>query len=141
MSFDAEWASLQAAVHDKLTHTRLNSSGGSGGDLEHREAELTPIQQDAGALASDLDRSGYLAHNATYVAGILLRAPGLDTGVALTEVADRWQSQADALHGACLRIAGHIDATVRTHAAGELETTADLQRASAVRSNPRLDAL
>ncbi|MDT0441615.1 hypothetical protein [Streptomyces johnsoniae] len=142
MSFDAEWAGLQAAARDELTHTRLNSRGdGSGGDLEHREGQLTPIQGDADALANDLDQNGSLAHNATYVAGILLRTPGLDTGVALTEVADRWQSQAAALHAACLRIAGHVGDTVRTHAAGELETTADIRNASAVRSNAHLDAL
>ncbi|ARQ68387.1 hypothetical protein [Streptomyces marincola] len=142
MSFDEEWRGLQASARDELTRTRLNSGAGGGGDLEVHGQELTPVQEAAGSLADDLDRDGHVAQAPTEAAGAALRAPGLDTGSALADVAGRWQSQADALRDACLRIAGHIGETVHSHAAHELETVAALQRAGAVpASNPRLDAL
>ncbi|RKN05075.1 hypothetical protein [Streptomyces radicis] len=143
MTFDEEWARLQAAAQDELNATRLNSDGGAGDGADYAVSgeELRPVHEVAGELADELDRNGSLARNPTHVAGIFLRTPGLETGYALIEVAERWQSQADALRSACRRIAGHVDATVRAHSATEQETLADLRGASAPASNPRLDAL
>ncbi|RBM20505.1 hypothetical protein [Streptomyces sp. PT12] len=143
MTFDEEWARLQAAAQDELNATHPNSEGGAGDGADYAvsEGELRPVHEVAAGLADELDRNGYLAHNPTHVAGIFLRTPGLETGYALIEVADRWQSQADALRSACGRIAGHVDETVRTHGATEQETLADLGSASAPASNPAIDAL
>ncbi|TDC67960.1 hypothetical protein [Streptomyces hainanensis] len=141
MSFHQEWAAIQARAQDASARTRLNGTGGRGGgdeaDLELHSAELTDIRNTAEALAGDLDTAGHTAENPTRVAGILLRTPGFETGNALIEVATRWQSQADALRDACLRVSGHLEDTVRTHTAVEQETAAAL-RDSTTALNPRL---
>ncbi|MEV1006354.1 hypothetical protein [Streptomyces sp. NPDC049881] len=132
MSFDEEWAALQAAAREEQARTRLNSEGTGGADaldLEVSENDLTPLRTDADGLADRVTQDGFLAQNITHVAGIFLRTPGLDTGYALIEVAERWESQANALRNALQRIAGHVGETVRAHAGDELETAAALEGA------------
>ncbi|MFD5320091.1 hypothetical protein [Streptomyces sp. NPDC127098] len=140
MSFQQEWAAIQARARQETAHTRLNSTGGQGGgdaDLEIHGAELSEIQGSADDLANDLDALGHTAENQTHVAGIFLRTPGFETGDALIEVATRWRSQADSLRDACLRISGHLQDTVRTYTVVEQETAAAVQQASSG-LNPRL---
>lgn len=140
MSFHEEWAAIQARAREESARTRLNSTAGQGdggADLEIHSAELADIQGSADDLANDLDASGHTAENHTHVAGIFLRTPGFETGYALIEVATRWQSQADSLRDACLRISGHLQDTVRTHATVEQETAAAVRQTTAG-LNPRL---
>ncbi|GAA2062237.1 hypothetical protein N0X72_23085 [Streptomyces carpaticus] len=132
MGFDEEWARIKADARDEIARTQLNSTspaGGEQGELVVHSADISAIGVQADELATSLQEHGLVADNPTRVAGILLRTPGFETGRALTDVAEAWQSQVETLTEACLGIAGHLHHTVTDHAGGELENQAELVRA------------
>ncbi|WP_052385467.1 hypothetical protein [Streptomyces sp. NRRL F-2890] len=132
MGFDEEWAQAKAEAREEIARTRLNgspeSAGGSGRLVLHGE-DVGPIGEQADGLAASLREHGLVADNPTRVAGILLRTPGFETGRALVDVADTWQSQVETLKESCLGISQHLRYTLTSHAGGELENQAEMIRA------------
>jgi hypothetical protein len=145
MSFDEEWAQLQAVAREQVAHTRLNSTGdgdaGGSADLEVTDKELEKIEDTANGLANALDQSGHEAENHTHVAGIYLRTPGFECGQVLIDVATQWASQAETLRDACLRIANHLRDTAAEFAAAEEEAGAGMRHAQSITYNRSLSAL
>ncbi|MBT2506958.1 hypothetical protein J7I98_13870 [Streptomyces sp. ISL-98] len=136
MAWD-EWEQLKTEAAEKhSTQMRLNqlpASGGGGGgqgDLVVRDDELGRLGNMAYELREGLRVDGDHARKSTFDASIELMNDGLDTGSALTELHDAWNSQLGTLKEACAHISNHLDFTRAQHAKDEVKIQTELRNAT-----------
>ncbi|MER5480842.1 hypothetical protein ABT026_28275 [Streptomyces sp. NPDC002734] len=127
MAWD-EWAKLKAEAAARTEPgMRLNQldapaggGGGTGGeDLVVHDDQLGKLGNMAFELRERLHRDGDFARPATFRASVDMANDGLDTGSALTEVHDAWNTQLRTLLEACAHISNHLDFSRTQHAKDE----------------------
>ncbi|MEU8827001.1 hypothetical protein [Streptomyces sp. NPDC048636] len=124
MSFKEEWNHRKSEATDQQpVHTQLNQAKGSGdgsgktpdGDLVVRDDQLGKVGDMGRDLRGRLSTYGDHARQNTFDASIELFNDGLDTGSALTELHDAWNTKLQTLKEACALISNHLDYTRATH--------------------------
>ncbi|WP_431772850.1 hypothetical protein [Streptomyces cucumeris] len=125
MSFEQEWnqqkdrAAEEQPVRTQLNQTKNSSghgkSGGADGDLVVRDGQLGKIGEMGRDLRGRLSTYGDHARQNTFDASIELFNDGLDTGSALTELHDAWNTKLQTLKEACAHISNHLDYTRSAH--------------------------
>ncbi|GHJ37590.1 hypothetical protein [Streptomyces sp. TS71-3] len=85
------------------------------GDLVVHDDELGKLGNMAHDLRDRLSVEGDYARASTFDASVQLFNDGLDTGSALTELHDAWNSQLSTLKEACAHISNHLDFTRGQH--------------------------
>lgn len=116
MSFDDEWTSA------KTVAMRVNNADSTGGskpkpgsvDYVVEDDELGDIGHAAFGLFNGLESGGKHAAAASETAGSGLTGDGFDTGAALTEVKQTWDTQVKTLLQACAHISNHLDHTKKS---------------------------
>lgn len=121
-----EWEQAKAAAAERTGGTRLNAAaaqdgggGGNGDDLTVRDDELGALGNMAFDLRGRLARDGAHAKRATADAAAELRSDGLETGSALSELHDAWDTKLGTLKEACAHISNHLDYSRAEHARDE----------------------
>jgi hypothetical protein len=107
------------------TDPSTGGPGGSGGagkaDLKVASDELGAIGSDAYEIRTRLSKDGDHARPATFDASIALTNGNFDSGAALLQVHDRWNSQLLTLLDACAHISNHLDYSAASHAEEEAD--------------------
>ncbi len=142
MAWGEEWAQLKAdALARQQGGMQLNGvpdsgsgPGGTGGwgidatkDLVVRDDELGRLGNLAFDLRERLSKDADHARPSTFRAAITLQNEGLETGPALTELHDAWNSQARTLLDACAHVSNHLDFTRSQHAKDEDDIATSIQ--------------
>ncbi|WP_432013253.1 hypothetical protein [Streptomyces cucumeris] len=124
MSFKEEWNHRKSeAANQQPAQMQLNQAKGSGdgsgknkdGDLVVRDDQLGKIGEMGRDLRGRLSTYGDHARQNTFDASVELFNDGLDTGSALTELHDAWNTKLQTLKEACALISNHLDYTRATH--------------------------
>ncbi|WP_267241708.1 hypothetical protein [Streptomyces sp. PR69] len=118
MSFDSEWAEAKA-VSMRLNQAPAMDPGGPGpqpgsADYIIHDDELGDIGHAAFGLFNGLESGGKHARTASQTAGTALKGDGFETGSALSEVSDTWDTQVKTLLQACAHISNHLDHTKKS---------------------------
>jgi hypothetical protein len=138
MAWD-EWEQLKAEAAKKhAAHTELNqvmNTGGGGGsvsdaDLVVHDDELGKLGHMAYELHGRLQKDGHHASASTHGAAAELSDDGLDTGKALSEVHDAWNTQVGTLLEACARISNHLDFSRAQHAKDDAKIATGMRDAA-----------
>ncbi|WP_199551635.1 hypothetical protein [Streptomyces sp. N35] len=127
-----EWEQLKAdAAGRQEERTQLNqlpaeggggSGGGGGGkDLVVRDNELGKLGNLAYDLRERFRTDSDLARPSTFDASIELFNDGLDTGSALTELHDAWNSKTRTVKEACAHISNGLDFARSQHAKDDVK--------------------
>lgn len=129
----AEWEQLNAeAAGRRSSGMQLNGlpaeGGGVGGkDLVVRDNELGKLGNMAYDLRERFRVDSDHARQSTFDASIELFNDGLDTGSALTELHDAWNSKTKVLKEACAHISNGLDFTRSQHAKDEVDIETSLK--------------
>lgn len=126
MSFEQEWNQQKSrAADEQPAHMQLNGAKGTGGhhgkgggpdgDLVVHDDQLGKIGDMGRDLRGRLSTYGDHARQNTFDASIELFNDGLDTGSALTELHDAWNTKLQTLKEACAHISNHLDYTRSAH--------------------------
>ncbi|MBC9719146.1 hypothetical protein H9Y04_42210 [Streptomyces sp. TRM66268-LWL] len=122
-----EWEQLKAdAAGRQQTQMQLNQlpaegGGGGGKDLVVRDNELGKLGNMAYDLRERFRVDSDLARPSTFDASIELFNDGLDTGSALTELHDAWNSKTQTLKEACAHISNGLDFARSQHAKDDVD--------------------
>lgn len=119
----------QRSVRAQAASMQLNKlDAGSGSGTGNRSSNLVVHDDELGALGNmaydlrvKLSKYGDHARQVTFEASIQLFTDGLETGSALTELHDAWQTQLSTLKEACAHISNHLDYTRASHSKDEDE--------------------
>ncbi|MGH4033908.1 hypothetical protein ACQB60_33815 [Actinomycetota bacterium Odt1-20B] len=134
MAWD-EWEKLKAdaagrqAERMQLNQLPAERGDGSGGDkdLVVHDNELGRLGNMAYDLRERFRGDSDFARQATFDASIELFNDGLDTGSALTELHDAWNSKTGVLKDACAHISNGLDFARSQHAKDEDEVAAAIK--------------
>lgn len=125
MSFQEEWAQHKAAAAEKhsasMQLNQLPAEGGGSapaGDLTVDQKDLAAVGDQAFKLYQRLDKDGDHAKATTEKAGSVLKGD-FSLGGALTDLADKWNSQVNTVLQSCAHISNHLDYTKKAHAGDE----------------------
>lgn len=136
MAWD-EWEQLKTqALEGQSARMRLNQlpadggGGGGGSDLVVHDDQLGKLGNMAYDLRERLRVEGDLARPSTFTASNDLFNDGLDTGSALLQVHDAWNTQLHALLEACAHISNHLDFTRAQHAKDEAHIVTGMRDAT-----------
>lgn len=127
-----EWEQLKSeAAQRSSASTRLNGlppGGGTTGtgDLIVHDDELGKMGNTAYELRQKFGVDSDHARPSTFTASIDLFNDGLDTGAALTELHDAWNSQTKTLKDACAHISNHFDYTRAQHAKDQVSVATSM---------------
>lgn len=134
MAWD-EWGQIKAEVAQRnsarmqLNQAPAESGASASEDLVVHDDQLGRL----GNMAYDLrERFRVVADHArpsTFTASVDLFNDGLDTGSALTEMHDAWNTQQQALKEACAHISNHLDFTQAQHAKDEVDIQTSMRDA------------
>jgi hypothetical protein len=130
VSFEEEWSELRArAAQGQGAQMRLNhvddGSGGQGAprsggstqpDLSVKTDELGRIGHDAFLLYDRIMSDGGWAQLTTLRASTDLTEGHLQTGTALSQADEAWQTKLGTLQEACAHISNHLDFSAKSHA-------------------------
>ncbi|MFD9864023.1 hypothetical protein [Streptomyces alboflavus] len=132
-----EWEQLKAdATERQAERMRLNQlpdgpGGGVGKDLVVHDNVLGKLGNMAYDLRERFRVDSDHARQATFDASVELGNDGLDTGAALTELHDAWNSKAKVLKDACAHISNGLDFARSQHAKDEDKVATSI-KASAI---------
>ncbi|EFL22135.1 conserved hypothetical protein [Streptomyces himastatinicus ATCC 53653] len=124
MSFEQEWEQQKTEASEKQpTQMQLNQAKGPGGhrgadadgDLVVHDDQLGKLGDMGRDLRERLSTYGDHARQTTFDASIELFNDGMDTGSALTELHDAWNTKLTTLKEACAHISNHLDYTRSAH--------------------------
>lgn len=123
-----EWeqAKSEASRHQssRMQLNQMAAAGGGGDagkpDLVVHDDELGKLGNMAYDLRERLHVDGDFARPSTFTASNDLFNDGLDTGSALLEVHDAWNTQLQTLNEACAHISNHFDYSRAQHAKDEV---------------------
>ncbi|MFE6161738.1 hypothetical protein ACFQ7F_22825 [Streptomyces sp. NPDC056486] len=128
-----EWEQLNAeAAARRSSGMQLNglpAEGGGGGDkdLVVRDNELGKLGNMAYDLRERFRVDSDHARQSTFDASIELFNDGLDTGSALTELHDAWNSKTKVLKEACAHISNGLDFARSQHAKDDVDIETSLK--------------
>ncbi|MCF6523391.1 hypothetical protein [Streptomyces sp. JJ36] len=130
-----EWEQIKAeAAAKQSTHMQLNQApaegGGGGADLAVHDDQLGKLGNMAYDLRERLRVHGDHARPSTHQAAVDLFNDGLDTGSALTELHDAWNTQVQTLKEACAHISNHLDYSRAEHAKDEADIATGMRNAA-----------
>ncbi|MBD9730041.1 hypothetical protein [Streptomyces caniscabiei] len=130
-----EWEQLKAdAEHRQSTGMQLNQAPAEGGggktDLVVHDDELGKLGNMAYDLRERFRVDADHARPSTFAASIDLFNDGLDTGSALTELHDAWNTQQQTLKEACAHISNHLDFSRAQHAKDDVHIQTGMRNAA-----------
>lgn len=132
-----EWEQLKSeAVERQSVRLRLNQLPADAGggctqaDLVVHDDQLGKLGNLAFELRERLHVDGDLARPSTFTASVDLFNDGLETGSALLEVHDAWNSQLQTLNEACAHISNHLDFTRAQHSKDDAHVETGMHNAA-----------
>ncbi|MVO83431.1 hypothetical protein GPA10_01335 [Streptomyces sp. p1417] len=130
MSWD-EWERLKAdAARRRSDPARPGGGAGAGpvaaADLVVHDDELGRLGSLAHRLRDRLRVDSDRAREQTFGAAVELTGGGLDTGAALTELHDAWNTKSRTLVDACGHISNHLDFTRAQHKKDDEKVATDV---------------
>ncbi|WP_159000936.1 hypothetical protein [Streptomyces sp. SBT349] len=128
-AFDEEWAQLQAEAREEQIRTRLNSSGGGGGNdrlTVRSDAQRTAADYLERELLPDARREGNRPVEELEQAAA--RMSGWASATGLQAVADTWSGKVERLTTQVRAEADALRGTSTSFAGGELETQYQLRQ-------------